>query len=59
MLTAKIRKAADGRLDLYVVEMPELVAHARSVEDIPGVVRAAAAILTGRPEDDFEVVVGY
>ena len=59
VLTAKIREARDGRLDLYVIELPELEAHARTVADIPRVVREAAAILTGLPEESFDVLVGY
>lgn len=58
-LTADIRKAADGRLDLHVVELPDLEAHARSVEDIPDAFRDAATQLTGGPRDDFDVDVSY
>jgi hypothetical protein len=58
-LTAQIKKAADGWLDLRVVELPELEAHAHKFEDIPGVVRDAAARLTGRPVQDFDVEVRY
>jgi hypothetical protein len=59
ILTAQIKKAADGWLDLQVVELPDLEAHARKVEDIPDVVRDAAARLTGRPGHDFDVEVRY
>lgn len=58
-LTARIKKAADGRLELRVVELPELEAQARKFEDIPNVVSDAAAGLTGRPGQDFEVEGGY
>ncbi|MFE4542234.1 hypothetical protein [Arthrobacter sp. NPDC056727] len=58
-LTAQIKNAADGRLDLRVVELPELVAHARKFDDIPDAVRDAAARLTGRPGQDFDVEVRY
>ncbi|WP_395405657.1 hypothetical protein ACHMXB_22300 (plasmid) [Arthrobacter sp. UC242_113] len=58
-LTAQIKKAADGWLDLHVLELPELRAHARSIEDIPDAVRDAAAILTDRPGHDFDVEVRY
>lgn len=54
-LTAQIMKAADGWLDLHVIELPALEAHARKVEEIPGVIKGAAAELTGRPENEFEV----
>jgi hypothetical protein len=33
-LTAQIKKAVDGQLDLHVVELPSLEAHARKFEDI-------------------------
>jgi hypothetical protein len=56
-LTAQITKAADGRLDLRVVELPELEAHARKFDDIPDAVKDAAARLTGRPGQDFEVEI--
>jgi hypothetical protein len=42
ILTAQIKKAADGWLDLHMVELPELEAHARKVEHVPDVVRDAA-----------------
>ena len=58
-LNAQIRKATDGRLDLHVVELPDLEAHARKFEDIPDAVRDAAARLTGRPGQDFDVEVRY
>ncbi|MDR6989265.1 hypothetical protein J2Y66_003780 [Paenarthrobacter nitroguajacolicus] len=29
------------------------------MDEIPDVVREAAALLTGRPREDFDVVVGY
>ncbi|MFK0042221.1 hypothetical protein ACIQTW_20495 [Paenarthrobacter sp. NPDC090517] len=58
-LTVRISKATDGRLDLYVVELPELEAQAQRVAEIPETVREAAAILTGRSKDDFDVEVGY
>ena len=59
ILTAQIKKAADGWLDLRVIEMPDLEAHARNVEDIPDAVRDAAERLTGRPGHDFDVEVRY
>ncbi|GLU61587.1 hypothetical protein [Paenarthrobacter ureafaciens] len=58
-LTVKIRKATDGRLDLQVVEMPELEVAVRKFKEIPSAVIEAAASLTGRSQDDFEVEVGY
>lgn len=58
-LTVKIRKATDGRLDLEVLEMPELEVVVRKFKEIPTAVTDAAAGLTGRPKGDFEVEVGY
>lgn len=58
-LTVRIRKATDGRLDLQVVEMPELEVVVRKFKEIPEAVTDAAADVTGRPKDDFEVEVGY
>jgi hypothetical protein len=58
-LTAQIKKATDGWLDIRVVELPELVAHARKLDDIDDAARDAAAKLTGRPRQDFDVEVLY
>ena len=58
-LTAQIKTAADGWLDLRVVELPELRAHAGKFDDIPDVVGDAASRLTGRPGHDFDVEVRY
>lgn len=40
------------QLSLKVDEMPTLVVHARNVEEIPQVVRTAAAELLGRNQED-------
>jgi hypothetical protein len=58
-LSAHINNAADGRLEFRIVELPELEAQARKFENIPNVVSDAAAGLTGRPGQDFEVEGGY
>lgn len=58
-LTVKILKVADGLLDLRVVELPELDLSARTIREIPAIVSEAAARLTGRPEQEFDVDVGY
>ena len=55
----EIKKATDGRLDLEVPELPELQVMAKRTVDIPEVVRDAAAKLTGLPESDFTIDVGY
>lgn len=58
-LSVRIRKATDGRLDLQVLEMPELEVVVHRFKEIPEAVIDAAAGITGRPKDDFEVEVGY
>ena len=58
-LTAKIKSAADSGIELRVPELPGLEAHARNVAEIPDAVKDAAARLTGRPKDDFDVEVRY
>jgi hypothetical protein len=58
-LTVKITKAADGFLDLRVVELPDLDLSARTIGEIPAVVSEVAAKLTGRSGQDFDVEVGY
>ncbi|MBT2551552.1 hypothetical protein [Arthrobacter sp. ISL-5] len=58
-LTAHIRSAADGWLDLSVEELPDLVARARNFEGIPDSVREAAARLTGDPSEEFDVEVRF
>lgn len=57
-LSVKITKATDGCLDLKVVELPQLDINARNAGEIPLVVSEAAAKLTGRPEQDFNIDVG-
>ncbi|WP_181405881.1 hypothetical protein [Pseudarthrobacter phenanthrenivorans] len=54
-----ISSASDGYFLLKTVEIPELTARAGTIEDMPGAVRAAAAVLTGRAPDDFEVSLDY
>jgi hypothetical protein len=39
--------------------MPTLVVHARNVEEIPEVVKAAAAELLGRDQQDFDVRIRF
>lgn len=52
-------EAADGWVDLHVLQLPDLEAHARRMDEIPDVIRDAAARLTGRPKNDFNVEVRY
>lgn len=58
-LTARIKEATDGRLTLRVEELPSLVVHARTVMEIPDAVGDAAATLTGRAKEDFEVELHF
>ena len=46
-LTAQIKEATNGWLSLTVDEMPTLVVPARNAEEIPEVVKTAAAELLG------------
>lgn len=58
-LTVKIKTAMDGRLDLQVLELPDLAVSAQSVREIPEAVKDAAARLTGSSADYYDVEVGY
>ncbi|WP_285245771.1 hypothetical protein [Pseudarthrobacter sp. fls2-241-R2A-127] len=55
-LTTRILSARDGWFELEVLELPELLAYAKAFDEIPQAVRSAAAVCTGRPVDDFDVV---
>lgn len=56
-LTTRIASATDRWLALEVLELPDLKAVARNFDDIPRAVTTAAAALTGRPADEFDVDV--
>lgn len=58
-MTVQIKSAADGWLDLKVVELPTLDVSARDLGEIPCIVGEVAARLTGRPEQEFDVKVRY
>jgi predicted RNase H-like HicB family nuclease len=58
-LNVYISSASDGYFLLRAVEIPELTARASTIEDIPAQVRTAAAALTGKAPDDFEVSLDY
>lgn len=58
-LTIYISSAADGLFNVTAVEVPELASRARTLEDIPGTVRSAAAALTGQPPEDFDIVMDF
>lgn len=55
VLTAYVIVAADTHFTLGVVELPELGAIARHVDDVSGAVIAAAAEHTGLPAGAFTV----
>lgn len=58
-LTVYISSAADGLLTVKTTQVPELSVLARTLEDIPDAVCAAAAALTGRTAEDFVVVMDF
>jgi hypothetical protein len=58
-LTGHIKRAAGGRVELEVDQIPGLEAHAQNVEDIPNAIRIAAGAWTGKPGPEFEVEVRY
>jgi hypothetical protein len=58
-LTVYISSASDGYFLLRAVELPDLTARAGTIDGIPVAVRDAAAVLTGRAPDDFDVSLDY
>jgi hypothetical protein len=58
-LNVYISSAADGFDTVKAVQMPELTAQARTLEDIPHAVRSAAAAIAGQPPEDFDVVMDF
>jgi len=55
-LTARCTRS-DGWWAVDVPEVPGLFTQARRLDQVPTVVLGAAALLTGRPEADFDVTV--
>lgn len=55
-LTANATRS-DGWWAVDVPEIEGLFTQARRLDQVPAMVQDAAALLTGRPETDFEVVV--
>jgi DNA-directed RNA polymerase specialized sigma24 family protein len=55
-LTARCIRS-DGWWAVDVPEVPGLFTQARRLDQVPTVVLDAAALLTGRPESDFDVTV--
>lgn len=58
-LNVYISSAADGIFTVKAVQMQELSAHARTLEDVPGAVRSAAAALTGESPEEFDLVLDF
>jgi hypothetical protein len=58
-LNVYIASASDGFYTAKAVQMPELSAHARTLEEIPEAVRSAAAAVTGQPANFFDVVIDF
>jgi hypothetical protein len=59
LLNVYISSATDGYFLLKAVEIPQLSVTVRGLDDIPRAVRAAAAALTGRAPEDFEISLNY
>lgn len=56
----KVTALAERGTGWWVVEVPEidgLLTQARRLDQIPAMVKDAAALITGQPEDSFEVEV--
>jgi predicted RNase H-like HicB family nuclease len=58
-LNVYISSAADGLFTIKAVQMPELVAHARTIEDIPLAARSAAAAIAGHAPGDFDIIMEF
>ena len=56
-LTARIKEAADGRIAVTIDELPETIVHAPVLDEIPDVVKAAAAQILQQPEGGFDVQI--
>ncbi|MEV8181457.1 MULTISPECIES: hypothetical protein [Micrococcaceae] len=58
-LNVYIASASDDFFTVKAVQMPELSAQARTLEEIPDAVRSAAAAVAGQPADFFDVVIDF
>lgn len=58
-LNIYISSAADGLFTVRAIQIPALVAYARTIEDIPHAVRSAAAAIAGGAPDDFDIVMDF
>ncbi|MBT2566948.1 hypothetical protein J7I84_10665 [Arthrobacter sp. ISL-85] len=58
-LDTYISRASDGLFTAKTMQMPELTAQARTIEEIPHAVRSAAAAISGRPAENFDVILDF
>lgn len=58
-LNAYISSASDGLFTVKTLQLPELTAHAGTIDDIPHAVRCAAAAICGQPPEDFEIITDF
>lgn len=58
-LNVFVSSAADGLFTIKTVQMPELIAYARTIEDIEHAVRSAAAAITGHQPEDFDIIMDF
>lgn len=58
-LNVYISSASDGLFTVKAVQMPELTAEAGTIEDVPNMVRSAAAAMVGGRPENFEVVFDF
>ncbi|MEV7607137.1 hypothetical protein AB0N65_17010 [Paenarthrobacter sp. NPDC089322] len=58
-LTAIVTLAADSWFELHILQLPDLVVHATSLDSAPDAVLSAAARSTGRHPNEFDVQLQY
>ncbi|WP_458782329.1 hypothetical protein [Arthrobacter sp. D3-16] len=58
-LNVYISSADDGLFTIKAVQIPELTAHAQTIEGIPHAVRCAAGAMTGKQPEDFDVIIDF
>jgi hypothetical protein len=59
LLNVYISSASDGLFTVKAVQMPKLIVHTRTIEEIPDAVRYAAAAIVGRRPEEFEVILDF
>ncbi len=58
-LNVYISSADDRLFTIKAVQIPELTAHAQTLEGIPDAVRSATAALTGKQPKDFDIIIDF